>query len=119
MLWPSISRWKFQRSRIGKFAASAWCFRKASRATTSGLAAMIEARNNSLPRSFAQNCAGSTAVIQSTTCPSIEKSSASNIAMTAVLRVMPSRIGRIPCEHAQMKATKPRGGERGTPSGYG
>ena len=38
---PSIMRWKFQRSRIGKLPTSVWCLSVVCSATSSGLAARI------------------------------------------------------------------------------
>ena len=43
MLWPSISRWKFQRMRIGKLMASAWCLTMVCRATSAMEASMMPA----------------------------------------------------------------------------
>jgi len=91
MLCWSRRRWKFQRSRIGKFAASAWCFSIVCSATTSGLPARIAASSNRLPRCSVHSRAGSTAASQSTTRPSIANSSASNAPITAVQSVIPRR----------------------------
>jgi hypothetical protein len=89
MLWPSIRRWKFQRSRIGKFAASAWCLRIVCSATNSTLPARMPASSSSVPRCTVHSCAGSTAASQSTMRPSIANSMASNTPMTAVHSIMP------------------------------
>ena len=89
MLWPSISRWKFQRSRIGKFAASVWCFRIVCSATSTTLAVRMPASVNNVPRCSTHSCEGSTPASQSTIRPNMAKSSASKAAITAVQSVMP------------------------------
>ena len=117
MLCRSSRRWKFQRRRIGKLAASVWCFSIVCSATTSGLAARIAASSSRLPRCSVHRRAGSTAASQSTTRPSIANSSASNAPITAVQSVMARMYGRSPSEQAQRNAKKFFGGASGADSG--
>ena len=83
-----MSRWKFHRRRIGKFANSAWYLISEYSQTTSGLAAMIAPSSSRLSRSCVQSCAGGTSDSQSTIRPSIANSRASNAAMIAVQNVI-------------------------------
>ncbi len=119
MLCASISRWKFQRSSIGKLPASACCLIADCSATTAMLAASTAASASSVPRSSVQSCAGATAASQSTILPIMLKSSASKTPIAAVSSVIASRYLRSPREQAQRKAAKPRGGVAGGASGKG
>jgi hypothetical protein len=117
MLWPSISRWKFQRSRIGKLANSTWYFSSANRPTTSGLSASTAASSSRWWRCSDQRLAGSMLASQSTTLPSMANSSASNAPIRAVHRVITAMYGRRPAVPCQRKAKNERGGVAGLASG--
>ena len=122
MLWPSIRRWKFQRSRIGKLPASAWCLNSVCSATTQRCWPSSTAPSSSSvpPLLGPQLRRLDLRASQSTMRPSIANSSASKAPIAAVSSVIASRIRpRRPSVQAQRKAKKPRGGGAGAASGYG
>ncbi len=88
MLCPSSSRWKFQRSRIGKLPAIAWCLIVVCSATSRMLPASVAASSVSFVPSFAQSSRGAVAASQSTMLPSTLNSHASNTPITAVSSVI-------------------------------
>ena len=105
MLWPSIRRWKFQRSRIGRFTASVWCLTMVCSATTRMLAASAAAGHASaVPRSC-HNCAG---------CRSPSQSTPRGAWRTAALRRPPSRPGAPPSSRScrACRRCRPRGKQR-------
>ncbi len=117
MLWPSISRWKFQRSRIGKFANSTWYLSSANSATTSGLAASTAPSSSRLCRSRVHSSAGSTLASTSTSLPSIANRPASKAPISAVQNIIVKMYGRSPALHCHRKAKNERGGVTGGSSG--
>ncbi len=119
MLCASISRWKFQRSRIGKLPASACCLIADCSATTAMLAVSTPASASSVVRCSIHSRAGATAASQSTMRPIMLNSSASNAPIAAVSSVIARMYLRSPSEHDQTNAANPRGGVAGGVSGYG
>ena len=117
MLCASISRWKFQRSSIGKLPASVCCLIEDCSATTPMLAISTPPSSSSVVRCSTHSRAGSTAASQSTMRPIMLNSSASNAPMAAVSSVIASRYLRSPSEHDQTNAKNPRGGIDGGASG--
>ena len=117
MLWPSIRRWKFQRSRIGKLPDSAWCLNIVCSAASTMLPASTAASTASVPPSRAQSSAAGTAASQSTMRPIMAKSSASKAPMAAENSVISAMYGRMPALQAQMKGQKRCGMRGGGASG--
>ena len=83
MLCPSISRWKFQRSSMGKLPKSVCCLIIDCSATSTMLAASTAPSISSRCPCSAQSCAGCTFDSQSTMPPSMPKSRASNAPIPA------------------------------------
>ena len=91
MLWPSINRWKFQRSRIGKLMASAWCLKMVCSPTTTIEASMMPV---SQPSWLPKSCSRVSRVLadsQSTTRPSVANRKTSYMDTSADSTAMPSR----------------------------
>jgi hypothetical protein len=110
MLWPSIRRWKFQRSRIGRLPARDWCLNIVCAAISSGLAISTPPSSSRLPRCCVHSCDGSAFASQSTMRPIMLNSSASNTPQPAVKTVIAAIAGRAPAVQAHTKAKKLRGG---------
>ena len=106
-----------QATFCGKFANSTWYLSRANSPTTSGLAARTPINSRKFWRCVAQSRAGSTFASQSTSCPSIANSRASNAPMTAVQSVISRMYGRRPAEDCHRKAKNVRGGVAGLASG--
>jgi c-di-GMP-binding flagellar brake protein YcgR len=117
MLWPSISRWKFQRRRIGRFTASVWCFTMVCSATTKMLTTSTAAIHISASPRSAHSREGTWPPSQSTTRPRMANSAASKIDMTAVSTAIAAILPRTPCVQAHRKAKKPCGGNGGSAAG--
>ncbi len=117
MLWPSISRWKFQRSRIGRFTASVWCLTMVCSATTPMLITRNAASHISVVPRSSHRREGTCPPSQSTMRPRIANSAASKIDMTAVSTAMAAILPRTPCVQAQRNAKKPCGGSEGSAAG--
>ena len=93
MLCASISRWKFQRSSIGKLPKSACCLIIDCSATSAMLPASTPASSSRRSPSCVHSAAGGTVESQSTMLPIMLNSSASNAPMTAVSTAVASRYG--------------------------
>ncbi len=117
MLWPSIRRWKFQRSRIGRLIASVWCLTMVCSATTAMLATSSPAIHASVVPRSSHRREGAWPPSQSTTRPSSANSSASKVDITAVSTAIARILPRTPCVQAQRKAKKPCGGSGGSAAG--
>ena len=117
MLCPSISRWNFQRSSIGKLPKMVCCLIVDCSTTSSTLPARTPASSRSRSRSRAHSSAAGTVDSQSTMLPIMLKRYASNAPIAAVSSVVASSHGRTPFEHSHRKAKKARGGVTGAASG--
>ena len=58
MLWPSMRRWKFQRTCIGKLPASDWCLMSVCGATSAMLAVTTAPSSASVPPCWLHSVAG-------------------------------------------------------------
>ncbi len=120
MLWPSIRRWKFQRSRIGKLPASVWCLTMVCSAIGQRAGQQDAAEQQQVPR-----CSRPQPRRRRPSPASRRRGPASRTAAPRRRRSPPSAASWPRCSGAdpwvqdQRKATKPFGGTDGAASGYG
>ena len=117
MLWPSIRRWNFQRSSIGKLPKITCCLIVDCSTTSSTLPASTAPRNSRRSRSLAHSSAGATVESQSTMLPIMLNRYASNAPIAAVSSVVASIQGRTPSAACHRNAKKDFGGVAGGASG--